>query len=132
YGAPPPGYGAPGFAPGVMPPGYMACPHCRQPIIMGAQICPMCRAITSPDGIYHGPKMNAPGATAALVCGLVGLLFCQIVMGPLAIVKSNEAKRAMANDPTLGGAGMATAGMVLGIIDLVLFVIWIGVAVSRS
>lgn len=109
--------------PSVAPPGFMNCPSCRAVIAMGAPICPMCRAITSPDGIYHGPKMNAPGAVSSLVCGIIGLVFCQIILGPVAIIQANSAKRAMAADPTLGGEGMATAGMVMGIVDLVVFVI---------
>jgi hypothetical protein len=101
----------------------MTCPSCRSAIILGAQICPVCRAITSPDGLYHGPKINAPGAVASLVCGIIGLVFCQIVLGPIAIVQANKAKSAIASDPTLGGEGMATAGLVMGIVDLVFFVI---------
>jgi hypothetical protein len=100
--------------------------------MVGAQICPACRAITSPDGIYHGPKINAPGATQALVYGLIGLVFCGVILGPVAISKASAAKRAMASDPTLGGEGMATAGTVLGIIDLVLFVIYVMIRVSNT
>jgi hypothetical protein len=86
----------------------------------------------SPDGIYHGPKVNAPGAVAALVYGLVGLVFCQIILGPVAISKANAAKRAMASDPTLGGEGLATAGMVLGIVDLALFALYVLIRVGAS
>ncbi|MBC7974005.1 MAG: DUF4190 domain-containing protein, partial [Myxococcales bacterium] len=100
-------------------PGLMMCPRCRRAIVQGAHICPLCRGITSPDGIYHGIKVNAPGATAALVYGIIGLFFCGVIFGPVAISKSNEAKRAMSSDPTLGGEGLATAGMVLGVLDLI-------------
>jgi hypothetical protein len=113
------------------PPGYTNCPTCRVPIMLGTQVCPSCRSITSPDGIYHGPRVNAPGAVAALVCGLIGLVFCQIVMGPIAIIKANAAKRAIESDPTYGGGGMATAGMVLGIIDLVVFALYVVVNLSH-
>lgn len=100
-----------------------SCPTCRAPIMIGALFCPKCKAILSPDGLYHGTKANAPGAVAALVYGLVGLVFCQIILGPVAIAKASSAKKAMADDPTLGGDGLATAGMVLGIVDIVVFVI---------
>jgi hypothetical protein len=128
----PQGGGAPYGAQGGLPPGYMSCPSCRSAIMVGAQICPACRAITSPDGIYHGPKINAPGATQALVYGLIGLVFCGVILGPVAISKAGAAKRAMASDPTLGGEGMATAGMVLGIVDLVLFVVYVMIRVSNT
>jgi hypothetical protein len=114
----PQGGGAP-YAQGALPPGYMSCPSCRSAIMVGSQICPACRAITSPDGLYHGPKINAPGATQALVYGIIGLFVCGVILGPVAISKANGAKRAMASDPTLGGEGMATAGIVLGILDIV-------------
>jgi hypothetical protein len=105
------------------PPGTMACPRCHVAIAIGAAICPACRGVTSPDGIYHGPRFNAPGAVAAMVWGILGLVLCGIVLGPLAISRANAARKARAADPTLGGAGFATAGTVLGVIDLVLFVV---------
>jgi hypothetical protein len=122
YGAPQPGYGA---APQVSQQaalaaqGLMACPRCGSAIPIGSQICMNCKHITSPDGIYHGPKTTAPGATASLVFGLLGLLICGVIFGPIAISKANAAKAAIKMDPTLGGEGLATAGMVLGIIDIV-------------
>lgn len=126
---PAPGMGGPGMgAPGVMPgaamppplaPGMMHCPYCRNVITIGSQLCPYCRAITSPDGLYHGPKTNAPGAVQSLVFGIIGLLICGVIFGPLAISRANAAKREIAFNPTYGGGGLATAGLVLGIIDLV-------------
>jgi hypothetical protein len=134
YGSPfpaGPGFGA---APMATPlaPGTMGCPRCGLVITIGTPLCPACRAITSPDGLYYGPKTNAPGATKALVLGLVGLVFCGVILGPLAISSANQAKAAMASDPSLGGEGMATAGKVLGVIDIVLFVIYLLIRVSAT
>lgn len=103
--------------------GMMYCPGCRNAILSSSLICGLCRAITSPDGIYHGPKVNAPGAVASLVSGIVGLFICGIVLGPFAISKSNAAKAAIRSDPTLSGEGLATAGMIMGIIDIVAWAI---------
>jgi hypothetical protein len=115
--APAPSVGA---APlGMAPPGLMYCNQCRALLPIGAPMCANCQAFTSPDNMYHGPRMNAPGAVASLVCGIIGLLICGIVFGPIAIAQSSQAKRAIAADPTLGGGGMATAGLILGILDLV-------------
>lgn len=127
-----PAFGGPAVAFGGAPPppGYAICPGCRSPALAGSMICPLCRAILSPDGIYHGPKMTAPDAKTALICGIVGLLFCGVVLGPLAISKASAAKQAIAKDPTLSGEGLATAGMVLGILDLVFFVIVLALRMS--
>ncbi len=104
-------------------PGYMYCPNCRNTLPVGTPMCPLCRAITSPDGIYNGPRFNAPGAAAALTYGIIGLFICGVIFGPLAISKANSAKRMIQSDPTLTGGGMATAGLVLGILDLVFWAI---------
>lgn len=128
--APPAGIRAPDAAAALAAKGLMTCLRCGSSIAIGNQICPTCRAITSPDGIYHGPKTNAPGAVASLVCGIIGMFICGIVLGPIAIVQSNKAKAAMKDDPTLGGAGMATAGMVLGIVSLVTFAVFFMIGMS--
>jgi len=70
---------------------------------------------------YRQPQ-EQPGqgaAIAALVCGLVGILFFGIILGVIAIVQGNKAKN-------LGNtSGMAQAGFVLGIIDVVGWFIFI-------
>ena len=64
---------------------------------------------------------STPGsATAALILGICALVICPLICGPLAIVYGNKAKSEInASNGNLGGAGLATAGIVLG---------WIGVA----
>lgn len=109
-------------------PGMMRCPSCRTTTPIGEPLCLVCRSVTSPDGIYHGPKTNAPGAVAALVYGIVGLLVCGVIFGPAAIAKANSAKRAIAENVTYTGGGFATAGMVLGIVDLV---VWALLLIAR-
>src|SRR5262245_12078708 len=75
--------------------GLMRCPSCRMSISADSQICPMCRAITSPDGIYHGPQITAPGSSAALVYAIIGFFICGVVLGPVAISKSSSVKQAI-------------------------------------
>lgn len=124
---------ASGAAPIAKPlaPGTMSCPRCGLAVTIGTPLCPACHAITSPDGIYHGPKTNAPGAVKSLVLGIIGLVVCGIVLGPIAISSASKAKEAMANDPSLGGEGLATAGKILGVLDIVGFVIAILIRVSN-
>jgi hypothetical protein len=120
---PPPG--APPPAPiTTAPPGMMYCRQCGNLVSTARAVCSYCRAVTaSPAANRTATGGTAPGATAALVFGLVGLFICGVIFGPIALMKSSEARQAIANDPSLDGGGMATAGLVLGIIDLVLWAI---------
>ena len=68
----------------------------------------------------------APGrsnglAVASLVCGIVGVFLAQVILGPLALVFGVISLR-RANT----GArhrGLALAGIILGAIDIILFII---------
>lgn len=95
------------------------CPHCHKPNPLQNTVCVFCGMVTSPDGVYNGPQVNAPGAVAALVWGIVSLFICGIVCGIVAITKSRAAKDAIAHNPMYTGGGMATAGFVLGIIGII-------------
>jgi hypothetical protein len=72
-----------------------------------------------PQGQYP-PQFKPPGdsqATAALVCGIIGLFVCGIILGIVAIVQSKKAT-------ALGFiGGKAKAGLILGIIDIAAFVL---------
>jgi hypothetical protein len=57
------------------------------------------------------------------VWGILAIFICGPVFGIIAIVKANKVKKLIAEDPRYGGEGYATAGLVLGIIALVLFVL---------
>lgn len=109
--------------------GLSNCPRCNNVISIGTQICPLCKAITTPDGIYHGPKTTPKDATNALVAAIVGLFFCGIVLGPIAISKANSAKRQIKEDPSLGGEGTATAALVIAIVDIVA---WALIMISKA
>jgi hypothetical protein len=80
----------------------------------------------------HGPttaQSNNGLAIAGLICGLVGLLFYNIILGPLAIIfggiswsKANHGAR---------HKGMAIASVVLGIVDLIVWAVLI-VALAKN
>ncbi|HEY1489001.1 MAG TPA: DUF4190 domain-containing protein, partial [Micromonosporaceae bacterium] len=59
-------------------------------------------------------------AIAGLVCGIVGIFIANIILGPLAIIFGgiglNRANRGGK------GRGMSLAGIILGAIDIILFV----------
>ncbi|MBT3194799.1 MAG: DUF4190 domain-containing protein [Verrucomicrobia bacterium] len=65
-------------------------------------------------------KKNAPGATSSLVWGILGFLICGLILGIVAISNANKAKKLIQEQPDVyTGDGLATAGLVIGIIDLV-------------
>ena len=69
-------------------------------------------------------------AIAGLVCGLVGVLFFNIVLGPLAIIFGGVAwSRA---NRGASHKGMAIAGVVLGVIDLIVFGVLVAVAATHG
>lgn len=80
-----------------------------------------------PEGEYPGPTATRSNglAIAGLVCGIVGLLILNIVLGPLAII--------------FGGVGLTRANrgaahrtmsiwaIALGVVDLIIFVLTLAV-----
>ena len=62
------------------------------------------------------PRPQVPGATAALVLGILGIVLCPLC-GPFAWSLGRKGEQAAdASGGTLGGRGLATAGKVLGMI----------------
>jgi hypothetical protein len=64
-------------------------------------------------------------AVAALVLGIAGLLIAPIVCSTLAIVFGVLARRDIDQRPALTGRGLATAGIVLGVLGLALGLVWL-------
>ena len=72
-------------------------------------------------------KEEAPGALLALILSIVGFFFSPlaIVLGPITIHYANKAKTELKQRPELNGRSMATAGFIIGIIDIVIGVFFI-------
>ncbi|MDX1511077.1 MAG: DUF4190 domain-containing protein [Nitriliruptorales bacterium] len=74
-------------------------------------------------------------AIGALVVGILSLVLCftpaGLVLGPTAIVLSVKSRTALKADPSQKGGGMATAGLVLGIlgalIGVVMLIVWVSI-----
>jgi hypothetical protein len=65
---------------------------------------------------------NDSQATLALVLGIISV-FCCAILGPVALFIGNASRqRIQASNGTLGGNGLATAGMILGIIGTIFLV----------
>ncbi len=116
-GAPP---GGGGFAPGgggFAPPGG---PPGGKPITGGKQTIAMHQMTIDPaTGLPKGE--NPPASTAAVLALVCGLLLC---LGPLtgiaAIIAGFMGMRAAKADAAVGGYGIAMAGLILGVLNLLL------------
>ena len=88
---------------------------------------------------YQRPPQTAPGAVTSMVCGIIGLFIpcIGLILGIVAIVTSNGARQKIRQRPDMyTGGGMAVTGLVLGIIDVVIWSLWtlgaIGNIAARS
>jgi len=82
------------------------------------------RSTTGRSGAHPPPlqKKNAPGATSSLVWGILGFFICGLIFGIVAISNANKAKKLIREQPDVyTGDGLATAGLVIGIIELVIW-----------
>jgi hypothetical protein len=79
-------------------------------------------AYGSPGGYPGGqPQQNNGFAIAGLVCGIVGIFIANIILGPLAVIfggiglsRANKGAKYK---------GMAIAAIILGAIDVILFIV---------
>lgn len=71
-------------------------------------------------------QTNHPRAIASLVCAIVGFFFFGILLGVIAVVLAYQARSLIRTDPLrFRGDGLARAGLVLGIVDIVLNVLFV-------
>jgi len=64
-------------------------------------------------------------AQTAMILSIVGIFCCGIILGSIGLVKGNQAQKNMQASGNFEGQGMAKAAVIIGIIDVVLFVIGI-------
>ena len=121
------------------PPGPNACPHCGQQVAAATVKCPHCHQFMMG---YEPPK--AEGGTtsvlaiASLICGIVSLALvpCCGVGGLLAIpaiIAGALAKRECdRSNGRISGQGLAIAGLVIGILSLLLSAFWLLITILGS
>lgn len=98
------------------------CPYCGETILKSAKKCKHCKEILSVSMRLAREKRHGSGSKDgrdALIYGIIGLFICQPILGPVAIVKGVSGRK----DPEQ--AGMATAGMIMGILDCLVFLIYL-------
>jgi Domain of unknown function (DUF4190) len=80
--------------------------------------------------IRSGARQSNGLAIAGLVCGIVGLIVFNFILGPLAIIFGgvglSRANRGAAH------RGMAWVGLILGIIDVVVLVVLLAASAHHS
>ncbi len=94
--------------------------------------CPECGRMVAPS--FHSPTLPTSGkAVASMVLGICSIAMCMfyglptLICSPLAIVFSIMAKKQVERGEAGGAStGMATAGMVCGIVGLLLALLFIG------
>jgi len=106
------------------------CENCGSQMSDQATFCPQCGHPQRGAGGATGVRRTEGSATASLVLGIGGLVFCPVILSVLAIIFGNQAKRKIAADPMLEGEGMAKAGVILGWIGIGLAVVWVFVFFS--
>lgn len=63
-------------------------------------------------------------AVSSLVCGIVGILIFGIILGPIAIIVGMQAKSEINENPReIQGNCQATAGIIFGVVDIILWII---------
>lgn len=110
----PPAYGQPTYGqPAYGPPAYGQPAYGQQPYGYG----------------YPQAPQSSGKATAAMIVGIVSIVVCYVgvLIGPVAIVLAVQAKKDIRrSNGTQTGDGMATAGLITGIVGTV---IWLAIDV---
>lgn len=87
----------------------------------------------SPYPVYPAPRPTSGLAITSLVCALVSVLFSWLVLPILvavaAVITGHMALKKTKSDPTVGGRGMAFAGLIIGYVVLGIGVLLIAITV---
>ena len=84
----------------------------------------------SEDDLAPAVERTSGKARVSLLLGLLGIPFAGLVLGPVAILFGLFARRDIAEVPGMRGARLATAGILLGSVALLLNVVFTMAALS--
>jgi uncharacterized protein YqgC (DUF456 family) len=104
-------------------------PHASPPPLANAAIGGSYVAQSLPATRTSGQNYKGM-AIGSLVCAIVGIFIIQPILGTIAIVLGAVARGKMRTANNLDGRGLATAGLVIGIIDVVISIIVIVIVLS--
>lgn len=80
-------------------------------------------APAAPAGAPPVPRRRSQKAVWSLICGIAGLIFFGVILGPIAVVLGIQARKDIAASSELDGEGMGLAGIIIGAIATVLGII---------
>jgi hypothetical protein len=111
-----------------MPP----CPHCGRDVSPRAATCPACGE-PGPAAPHPGSLAGAITAVsrtdgyaiASLACSAAAFFGALVLGSILGIVFGKMAQARIAADPTLGGEGLAQAGIIVGWLGLVIGAVFV-------
>lgn len=107
------------------------CAGCAEPFcgnclvdIQGQKYCGSCKVMAvKGQPVIEAATIPCKEAGEALMYSIVGLFCFGIILEPVAISKALKAKKMIAANPRLTGSGKATAGLIIGIVGLILWVL---------
>jgi len=77
-----------------------------------------------PAPMPPGEMRTSSKAVSSLVCGIFGFLIFGLILGPIAIILGMQAKAEINQNPReIQGNGQATAGIIIGVVDIVAWII---------
>ena len=99
------------------------CPFCKEPIRADALKCRHCGEYVD-DSVRKSvqPKVCPKEAKDALTYSLVGIFCFGFILGPIAIAKGLKALKIIKSEPGTPGKGRAQAGIIIGVLELLLYI----------
>ena len=108
------------------------CPNCLVDI-GGQKYCGSCKVLAvSGRPVVEQATVPCALADEAFKQALIVIICFGIILGPMAVVKGLKAKREIAADPSLTGDGKATAAIIIGSLDAVLWVLGVFARIAAS
>lgn len=108
------------------------CPNCLVEI-QGQPYCASCKVlgVQGQPAAFVQPSIPCKEANEALTYSLIGIICLGIILEPIAIIKALRAKRLIAENPQLSGAGKANAALIIGIVSLILWAVGVIARLSQ-
>jgi hypothetical protein len=99
------------------------CPFCKELIRADALKCRHCGEYVD-DSVRKSvePKECPKEAKDALTYSLVGIFCFGFILGPIAIAKGFKALKIIKSEPGCPGKGKAQAGIIIGVLEILLYV----------